>query len=101
MQQCAFIPSDIRDTYFVFKAQEQRQQEYDHPHTWASSAMRRGLRDGDEGGIIYCPELVETKEETEAGQEIGEPGEVMNLFKEELGEFMVLVDTVSAFLMNI
>ena len=64
--ECKCIPSDVRKCYSGFKAREEQYQAKssavismaeDDQFLWVSSAMRRGLRDRSEGGIIYCPEV--------------------------------------------
>lgn len=61
MNRCTYIPRDTRECHMGFKTQEERHQPLamsaDDPFIWVSSAIRRGLRDKERGGIVYCPEL--------------------------------------------
>mmetsp|Transcript_23565 Transcript_23565/g.42187 ORF Transcript_23565/g.42187 Transcript_23565/m.42187 type:complete len:594 (-) Transcript_23565:209-1990(-) len=68
MHKCTFIPSDIRRCHLDFKSQEEFHPAMigmiadDQEFLWVSSAIRRGLRDAEQGGILYCPELAANQE---------------------------------------
>lgn len=70
VQQCQFIPSDIRKCYSDFKSRESTSSDMDSSmiaddqFLWVSSAIRRGLRNRPNGdGILYCPELSQKQEQ--------------------------------------
>ena len=61
--KCPFIPTDIRQSYVSFRAQEEPETTIDDQFPWVSSAVTKGLRKDGRGKnhniIIPCMQSIE------------------------------------------